>query len=132
MALVSSAVGGMRQRRPVNAEWQAGFKDLRERTAKYGDALLRINTIEMYEGVDDKPADMIIAAKIIEELPDPRKALEEINQLALKSPIITIELDAKRDEKYWRKTIEHSIAIVDWVVENGHITAVCSPGMRVQ
>jgi hypothetical protein len=120
------------KRRPINPEWDGVFNDIRERTAKYGDAMLRINTIEMYEGIDDKPADLIIAAKIIEELPDPLKALQEINQLALKSAIVTIKLDSKRGEKYWRKTIEHAMAVLDWVVEKDHITAVCSPGMRVQ
>lgn len=130
---MSSSVQGHR-RRPIGKMWKAQFEEIRRQSQKYADIQMRIDTIEMYEGADDKPADMIVACNILEHLADPDKALQEINRLALKQILITIVPDAIRDEKAWKKIIENRLTINDWMVDptSGTVACYAFSGMRVE
>ncbi len=121
-----------RQRRAVNKEWEYQFDLIRTQTAKYGDALLRVDTIKMYEDKDDEPADMLIACDLLEHLAEPMDAVHEMNRLSRKMMMFCIRPDAIRTESWWRKKLNREVNVVNWVSENGMITAIASSGMKVQ
>lgn len=121
-----------RERRKINKEWEKVFNDMRRNSAKYGDKHARIETIEMFEDLDDKPADLIVCCDILEHLPDVDAALKKINTLAIKGVLITVQCDAVRDEEAWRRIIEKRMTIIDWLCEDGRISATCSTGMRIE
>jgi uncharacterized Rossmann fold enzyme len=121
-----------KERRAVNGEWAKVFADIRFRTAKYGDELLRIDTIEMYEGPETPKADMIVVCNVLEYVINPDDVLRDVNLLARKSVLITVKPDSLRDESTWRSIIERRLSVCDWYMENGSIVASCNPGMKVQ
>lgn len=121
-----------RHRRRVSRELKQYFKFIRERTAKYGDELLRIDTIKMYEGVDDEPADCLIALDILEHLSDPGAAIEEMNRLARKSIVINVRPDAIRPEEWWKKLVNRYLTVNDWQFHEGMLSAYCNAGMKIK
>lgn len=120
------------KRRFVNAEWQKQFQEIRERTAKYGDEMLRIDTIEMYDGPDTPVADMIVVCNVLEYVPDPDKVLQDVNLKARKQVLLTIRPDALRSAEAWREIVERRLTVCDWFLDQGNIVCTCSPGMKVQ
>jgi hypothetical protein len=119
-------------RRMINKEWEREFQRIRERTARYGDALLRIETIEMYDGPDTPKADMIVLCNVLEYVANPDEVLQQVNLLARKQVLITIRPDALRSEQTWREIVERRLSVGTWNYEDGGIVASCDPGMKIQ
>jgi len=93
------------RRRQITKEWEKHFDEWRRVSAKYGDALNKIETVEMWEGTDDKPADAIVAVNILEHRMQVDEDLFTIKGLAKKIAVFSIELDALRDADAWRSLI---------------------------
>jgi hypothetical protein len=112
------------KRRPLTREIKALFAEWKATAKRYGDGdpFNEIDTIEMYEGVDDKPADAIAVVNILEHMPDPAKALQDIKALARKTVAFFIEPDALRNQAAWEKIIGQYFPHVQTIVlETGHL-----------
>lgn len=118
------------RRRPLTREWRTMFDRIRETSAKYASPFDRIETIRMWEGIDDEPADMQVACNLLEHHPRPDAALQSMLSLSRKLIMATIVLTPERGEDYWRKFFEARIRITDWYVENGGL--VCTGAGKVE
>ena len=121
-----------KKRRKVSPEFKQQFEQWRQQSRKYGDVLQHIDTVEMYERLDDKPADLIVAAKILEHLFDVDAALQEINKLARKHAVIIVTPDAIRSENEWRKLIGRRLTIYNDFRQGDYVVFVCTPGVMVE
>lgn len=106
-----------RTRRAMTREWQQKFDEIRETSAKYNDEFSRINTIRMWEGKGDEPADMQVCCQILEHLPDLDAAFTEVVKLSRKAVMVTLIRQPGRDEKFWRAFFEQRLRISDWHVD---------------
>ena len=122
-----------RRRRQINKEWQACFDEIRAQTVKYGDAMLRIDTIEMFEDTgDDKPADLVCCCDLLEHLAEPMLAVDKMNRLATKTLMFCIKPDAIRTEEWWRKKLETAVTVTNWFSKDGMVTCFAQAGMKLQ
>lgn len=121
----------VRKRRAITPEWQALFNHIKRENQKYCDAFGRIDSIRMWESVDDETADMQVACNILEHVPDPEAELRKMIRHARKAVMATIVLDAQRGEAYWREVFERFLRISEWKCENGAILLIGAPKVDV-
>lgn len=126
-----------RQRRKLDPKWRrrwdAQFAHWRAEASRYADASGRIETIEMWESVDDKNADMQVAVNILEHMPDVNAALKNIRDLSRKCAMFFIELDAMRDAETWREIIGREFHIIRLdILTPGRIVVLCAVMTRIQ
>lgn len=119
------------KRRPMTAKMHGMFAHIRKEAARYQDALTRIETIRMFEGVQDEPADMQVAHDLIEHWPDPDDVLTEICGLARVAVMANVKLGDGRSEGDWRKIFERRLRIAEWHTEGGQLFVVGSPRVGV-
>ena len=123
-----------KKRRALTPEWMAEFERIKEANNRYADAFSRIETIRMFEMVDDQPADMQVACNILEylSLPEVDDAVAKMATLSRKAGMITAKLDEQRNEAYWKRVFEKRFRLADSKVENGHIVLIGAPMVGVQ
>jgi SAM-dependent methyltransferase len=114
---------------PIMVNW---LEQWRRDINKYSDAFSKIETIRMWEGVEDEIADVQVASDILENMPDPDVALRDIVKNSLRGTIITLKLTEQRDEKFWKTLLEKRFRFAQWQVEHGHALMVGAPMVSVQ
>lgn len=124
-----------RKRRPVSSQLSALFQLMRDNSAKYGDELHRIKTIETWEGNGtDKPADAIVAINILEHCADVDAALQAMCRLA--RLMVMVCMPMPEPEIVWRHIFEKRLRIIDWFIEDvqgqKRLTMTGSPAIGVQ
>lgn len=122
----------VQRRRDLTRDLEKLFVQLTEQSAKYNDAFSRIETIRMWEGVDDQPADMQCVCNLLEQLEDVDAALVDMLQKASKGLMIMTTLDAVRTEAAWRRVLERRLRISDWHVKDGGLVCIGTPMVGVQ
>lgn len=75
-------------------------------TARMGDASARLESFGIWrEHKVDKPADVQVAYRILELMPDVDQALTDLHHLARKVVLFCIDIDPIRDADYWKEKI---------------------------
>jgi hypothetical protein len=120
------------RRRKITPELAFQCDMWRNEINKYADAFSKIETVRMWESIEDEAADLQVVINILEYLPDVPKALHDIARLSRKGTIITIKMDAERGEDWWRPMLEKRFRIANWQIEQGHILMVGAPGVMVK
>jgi SAM-dependent methyltransferase len=120
------------KRRKMTPEMAAQLEFWKKEINTYADAFSRIDTVAMWESVDDQPADLQVAVRILEHVPDISKALADLGRLARKGVIICLELDERRDADWWKRLLEKRFRFAQWQVENGHVLMIGAPMVNVQ
>jgi len=122
------------KRRPLTPEWARQFEEIKAQNNKYSDASSKIETIRMWEGVEDEQADMHVACNILEHLtyPEVDEALAEMARLSRVAVMITAKLDPVRNHSYWRRVFEKRYRIASDHILNDHVMLVGAPMVGVQ
>lgn len=120
------------KRRPLPPQWQAQFETIKKVSAANSDAFSRIETISMWEGVDDVQADLQIMCRVVDCVGDIDATIRKAIKLARKAVMITIALDNEADAPMWRTVFERHLRISDWLVQGGGLIMSGSPMISVQ
>lgn len=120
-----------RKRRPIPRQMLGMFDFIRAHSKRYADEIHRINTISMFEGVGDTPADMQIMCNILDDYDDIEMALRCAIQLARLSVMVTMKCTVE-DGPMWRRVFERRLRIVDWHMDQGGLVMTGSPMVGVQ
>jgi hypothetical protein len=128
-----------KQRRTIEREMQPIANMVREATARYGDALSRIRTVEQWEPWDETHADMLVVGKVLECLdPTPGPGGSELQRamVALQNQVrcavcIVIQLDHLRGPDWWRKFLDKFLIISEWTIVNGLLYCIGAPHTKV-
>lgn len=121
------------KRRRLTRAWKKQIEEIKHNSAKYGDSLTRVDTVEMWENCDDRLADCQIVCNIIEHLPDVDGAMANIKELADKAVLFLIELDSMRDAEAWRTIISRYFSIVNFEkFGTDRVVVIAANTMKVQ
>jgi hypothetical protein len=120
------------RRRKLTKEWEAVFAEWKRNSAKYGDTLSRVETVQMWENKDDAPADVQVACNILEHLPDVHAAMASIKKLARQAAVFCVELDALRNAESWRSIINQYFSIMSLEQFEDRIVVLAAVEMKVQ
>lgn len=119
------------KRRTAPPDWAAQTEFVRAHLNRYADPFSRIETVSMWEGVDDVVADMQVAVWIVEHMPDVAAAIYNIACLSSKAAVFVIDLKAGRDARYWHQMIEQRFRIGSAKVEGDTLNVIASPKLAV-
>ena len=111
------------KRRTPPAQWDEQIAAAKAEFNRYSDAFSHIETVNMWDGVDDVVADMQVVVKIVERMQDVAAALYNIACLSSKAVFFVINLRVRPDARYWRQMIEQRFRIYDFRI-NGHVLNV--------
>ncbi len=131
MPVVPAARASNARRRKLTKQWRAVFEDWKRNSAKYGDALTRVETISLWENCDDEPADVQVAVNIVEHLLDTHAAMRDIKRLANKAAVFCIELDVLRNGEAWRKIISKHFSIINFEQFDNRIVVLAAATVKV-
>jgi hypothetical protein len=120
------------KRRQAPADWDAQLETGRRQLNGYADAFSRIETVRMWEGIDDEVADMQAAVWIIEHMPDVAAAIHNIACLTSKAAMFVIDLRAGHEPRYWRQMLEQRFRIYDFRVAGHVLNAIGAPKLAMQ
>lgn len=120
------------KRRRITPQLAAQIDVWKQEINHYADAFSKVDTMRMWESIEDESADIQVAINIVEYLPDPEAALRNIAQLSRKGTIITVKLDEKRNEAWWKALLEKRFRFAQWQVEHGHAMMIGAPMVSVQ
>jgi hypothetical protein len=118
-------------RRPITPGIRTFANGVIAHINKYSDPFFQVSSWATYERSDDKPADLQIAVRILEHLPDPDVAIDELANLARKVVACMIELCDHRTADDWRKLLERHIRIARFDVGTKGIVVIGSPKVEV-
>jgi len=129
-----------KERRRVDAELQPLANMVRKATAKYGDALSRINTVEQWEPWDNTTADMLVAGKVLEYLSaavapggsELERGMTALTNQCRCAVCAIVQLDHLRGPDWWRKFFERYLVISEWTIVHGLLYCIGGPSSRVQ
>ena len=113
-------------RRKMSPEISRVITLIRE-SGRNADALHRINSIRLYEGLADEPADLQIAFDVMDEAEDAAKMFADIVRLSRKAVIIRARLTEERNEAFWKKLVEERLHVFEWQVGKESIVCVGAP-----
>lgn len=117
------------------ARFELWFKQLCDGTARYSDPTWVLKTYEFWEGIDDKPADILFAVDILEHQFDVHEALKDIKRLAGRCAFICLRPDF-RGKDYWLEVIGQHFSIGDTHEAAGMLSIVANvktliPGTKI-
>ena len=125
-----------RKRIPLNSEQKQLIRQVSEHNAAHTDAWGRLRSIEIWQGVDDRHADLQILAGVLEHSPDIPAQLFHAVTLSRKAILALVPVTSDFPETYWRRLFEHFLRIGDWQVDQigGHLRLcmVGAPKIDVQ
>lgn len=98
-------------RRLVTPQVRAFVERVVAQINAYSDPFGQVSSWSMFERASDSPADMQVAARILEHLPDANAAIAELVKLARKAVVCIIELGDGRTVDDWRKLLDRHIRI---------------------
>lgn len=123
-------------RRAMHPDWLGLIDQIKTYNHKYTDAFARLHSFNMWEGVDDKPADMQVVVNTLHDTDDFDAELKLIIQHAQKAVMIMVPITLDLTEEFWRRLFEKNLRIGDWhkdIVEGQHrLVCVGSPMVGVQ
>jgi hypothetical protein len=119
------------KRRVAPQDWYTQVEFVKERLNHYADPFARVETVNMWEGVDDEVADLQVAVWIIERVADVAAALHSIACLASKAAMFVIDLKDGRGPHYWRQMIEQRFRIGSSNIEGTCLIVIASPKLSV-
>lgn len=119
------------RRRTITQEWRDKFDEVRRISAETSDAFGRIESIRMFESVDDEPADMQVICNMLEAVDDIDMAIRRAISMTRKTLMITLAA-SDDDLKMWRTPLERLMHIGTWVSEDGKACIIGSPAVHVQ
>jgi uncharacterized Rossmann fold enzyme len=122
----------IRKRRPLSPQWQHMFDEIRRNSAAVADAFSRIETIRMWEDVDDEVADMQVLCRVLDSVGDIDGTIRRAIKLARKAVLIMIAMPNEADAGMWRTLLERHLRISDWNVSGGGLVMTGSPMISVQ
>jgi uncharacterized Rossmann fold enzyme len=117
-------------RRPMTREWLDKFDEIRRVSVESGDLFSRIETIRMFESVDDEMADMQVICNMLETVDDIDMAIRRAIRLSRKAILITVAIK-ESDAPMWKPIFERHLTISDWHVEPVGVCCIGSPSIRV-
>jgi hypothetical protein len=101
-------------RRPFIPEWGTMISQIRENNHKYSDAWGRLNSFNMYEGVQDTRSDMQIVMHILEHTNDFEREIQDIIKLSAKAVLLFLPITRDFSEIYWKRFLGTHLRIGDW------------------
>lgn len=120
------------KRRPITTGIAKFADGIIDHINKYSDPFFQVKSWSTYERASDKPADLQLAIRILEHLPDPDAAMDEICKLARKCVACMIELGDGRTAEYWRDVMNRHIRIARFDEGTKGIIVIGSPKVVVQ
>ena len=118
-----------RARRKLTPEMSAFFQRVREQTNLHSDAMSRIESISMFEGIEDEPADMQVVCDILDPA-DPMPQLRQALKLTRKVMVVRDKL-GNRTEEEWKALLEGFLRVFDWTCGDETFCAIGSPSLKV-
>lgn len=116
-------------------QFETFFENLRAGSDRYSDPLCAIKTFQFWEGVEDKPADVMFVIDILEHQWDVHAALKDIKALTKRCALICIRPDF-RGKQYWHDTISQYFLINEDHEDRGMLSFVANqktliPGAKI-
>ena len=115
------------KRRTPPAQWDEQIAAAKREFNRYSDAFSRIETVNMWDGVDDEVADMQVVVKIVERMADVAAALHNIACLTSKAVFFVINLKVRPDARYWRQMIEQRFRIYNFMIVGDVLNVIGGP-----
>lgn len=119
------------KRRTPPDGWDAQTAFAKDTINRYADAFSRVETVNMWEGVDDVVADMQAAVWIIEHMPDVASAIHNVACLTSKMAMFVIDLKVGHDPRYWRQMIEQRFRVYDFRVDGDTLNVIGGPKLAM-
>jgi hypothetical protein len=120
------------KRRKLTVEMANQIEVWKNDINRYADAFSRMETVSMWEGVDDRPSDLLIVVHILEKMGDLSWALKDVIRCTRKGVVIAIKLDAERNGDWWKRLLETRFRIATYHVEGEHALMIGAPMVNVQ
>ena len=115
------------KRRVPPPQWDEQIAAAKAEFNRYSDVFSRIETVNMWDGVDDVVADMQIVVKILERMEDVAAAIYNIACLSSKAVFFVINLKVRPDTRYWRQMIEQRFRIYNFMVVGDVLNVIGGP-----
>lgn len=122
----------VKKRRALPPQWAKMFDDIRKNSAEMADAFSRIETIRMWEDVDDEVADMQVLCRVLDCVGDIDATVRRAVKYARKAVMVTIALEHDADAALWRTVLDRHFRISDWHVGGGGLVMTGAPMISVQ
>jgi hypothetical protein len=119
------------KRRKAPVDWAIQTEKVKAQINRYADPFSHIETVSMWEGVDDDVADMQVAVWIVEHMPDVAAALYNIACLSSKASMFVIDLNAGHDARYWLQMIQQRFRLSTSNVSGSCLTVIGCPKLVV-
>jgi hypothetical protein len=119
------------KRRKAPADWSVQTDFVKAQLNRYADPFSHVETVSMWEGVDDVVADMQVAVWIVEHMPDVAAAIYNVACLSSKAAMFVIDLASGRDARYWRQMVEQRFRVGASNIEGSCLTLICSPKLAM-
>lgn len=120
------------KRMRMTPEVSAWIEMVRIQTAVYSDAMSAVKTANLFQGHDDREADMQI---LFEESLDAEGAEWKIpaaTSIARKCVVTRTKITEARPEKWWRDKFDGNLRVCDWIVEDDSLFCVGTPKVGVR
>lgn len=105
---------------------------IRDQVNAASDAFSQLSNMRMWEGFDDRPADLQGACDVLEHMNDIDEALAEFARNSLKCSFVAIKTNDLITEWDWKRVIEKRIRVAQWQKEGEHLIGIGAPGITVQ
>jgi hypothetical protein len=120
------------KRRRMTPEVSAWCEMVRVQMDAHSDAMSKIDTINVWEGVDDRTADLQIVADILDGPDDPKPKIVDAIRLCRKVMLARVLLTEERTEEYWRPLFERHLRIGNWQVDDDKLVVTGTPKVSVR
>ena len=120
------------KRRRMTPEVSAFCEMVRVQMDAHSDAMSKIDTISMWEGVDDRAADLQIVADNLDGPEDPRPKIIDAIRLTRKVMLARVLLTEERPEEFWKPIFERHLRIGNWQVDDDKLVCIGTPKVGVE
>lgn len=119
-------------RREVPPQMRGYLGKIRDDINAASDAFSQIQTIRMWEGLDDEPADLQCACDIVQHMDDIDFTLADIAAKSLKCTFIGVKVDELRTAWDWKRVLERRFRAAQWDSADGNLMMIGAPAVSVQ
>lgn len=119
------------KRRRMIPEISAFVDMLRRQVEAYADAMSYIDSVSMWEGIEDRAADLQIVCDILDGPEDPKPKIADATKYTRKIMIARVMLTEERTEEYWRPMFESHLRIGNWQVDDDKLVVIGTPRVGV-
>ncbi len=120
------------KRRRMTPEVSAWCEALRTQMDANSDAMSRIDSIALWEGVDDRMVDLLIVADNLDGPEDPAKKIIDALRFTRKVMLSRVMLTDERPEEFWKPIFERHLRIGNWQVDDDKLVVIGTPRVGVE